>query len=151
MTGELTAAFNAFHTGSKPKWDARTPTGPMGSSASPHSKAPKPFVKRDGGSNSRSPRRGPPSLTNRCNYCDAVDHFWRDCPKRVADEKLAPKVHAARMAICWAKEAEENNAAPDSDVEDDTENPSTDNDRSLESGADSSGGDSSEFGDTRGG
>ena len=151
LSGELTAALQAFHTGPKPKWDARTPTGPMGSSTPPHSRAPKPYVKRDAGLNSRSPRRGPPSATNRCNYCESPEHFWRDCAKRVADEKLAPKVHAAKMAVCWAKEAAENDEELDDAAKSGNETSSTENDRSLESGADSSGGDSSEFDDIRGG
>lgn len=144
-----TAALKAFQA--LPKRDARAPPGPKGPSTAPHSK---PFVRRD--TSSRSPRRGPPSTTNTCNYCASPDHFWRTCPKREAEEKSNPKVHAAKLAVCKAMDAAEEveqseraahlkqmlemGAAEDE--------PGTEADTSgTDSRADSSGGDTSEYDD----
>jgi hypothetical protein len=114
--GELKAAFGKPNKeGGKPKFpsSARTsrpttrtapptlgakqvPWGPKGSTAAPHNRR------------SISPSRGggPPSATQRCNYCDSHEHFWRNCPKRQTDGVVSAG-HDALVKKCQAMEDEE--------------------------------------------
>jgi hypothetical protein len=154
MHAAASAALKAFQPATRRTAPAgrtaQTPTGPRGSSAAPYSRP----SKRDA-SASRSPRRGPPSSDNICNYCYAPDHFWRNCPKKEAAEKSGVNAdvnrsHLAKMARCYLMEAAEPTAerdvpgyGADSEAESDTNLESEES----ASGVDSSGGDSSEFDD----
>jgi len=72
------------------------PWGPKGSTTPPHNRR------------SVSPSRGggPPSATQRCNYCDSQEHFWRNCPKRQADG-VDTAGHDALVKKCLAMEESE--------------------------------------------
>ena len=162
---EIEAALNAFQTAprrdarsttAKPTTsspsgermkDARNSVGPRGSSTPPHSR---PFVPRGNSDRGRSPRRGPPSEQNRCNYCQSSLHFWRNCDKRIEDEKSG-KVDAGKMMVIWALEAR--GEGQDDDGQRDGEPSDAESEQrdasEGDSGADSSGGDSSEWGEDR--
>ena len=150
----VAAVLKVFQAGTEPrrysgKKDARDPPGPLGSNAPPYSKT----HIRSGTASPRPPRRGPPSAQNTCNYCASAEHFWRSCPKREADEKAPPtKATAARMAACWARELDQEEAHQHGGG---SESPRGGSDTSdsrgddapahSDSGMDSSGGESGEF------
>jgi len=120
-TGQQRGQNNAVHEaerkgvpGANVK-DKQTPVGPKGSGATPYSRhrTPSPRSAAGGGrggggrgrggqrSQSTSPRKGggggPPSDKERCNYCDANDHFWQNCPTRLEDNRKTAAAQASLM------------------------------------------------------